>query len=72
MLQESDRHTQSEVPSPLPIGKTQDVHVEMSHHVEFFIKLTLPRDNRNHNSELFFRQTQEVIGCLQFWVFIQS
>jgi hypothetical protein len=34
-----------------------------------FINATMPRDKRNQNSELFFRQTQEVFGCLQLWVF---
>jgi hypothetical protein len=29
----------------------------------------MPRDKRNQNSEPFFRQTQEVFGCLQLWVF---
>jgi hypothetical protein len=65
MLQESDRHTQSEVPSPLPIGKMQKQGLLPVHSVEMYIKATMPPDKRNQNSELFFRQTQEVFGCLQ-------
>jgi hypothetical protein len=34
-----------------------------------FIKAAMPRDKRNQNSELFFRQSPEVFGCLQLWVF---
>jgi hypothetical protein len=34
-----------------------------------FIKITMPHDKSNQNSELFFRQTHEVFGCLQLWVF---
>jgi hypothetical protein len=34
-----------------------------------FIKAKMPRDKRNQNSEHFFRQIQEVFGCLQLWVF---
>jgi hypothetical protein len=30
---------------------------------------TMPRDKKNQNSGLFFRQTQEVFGCLKLWVF---
>jgi hypothetical protein len=33
------------------------------------IKTTMPRDKRNQNSELFFRQTGEVFGCLELYVF---
>jgi hypothetical protein len=34
-----------------------------------FIKATIPRDKRNQNAELFFRETHEVFGYLQLWVF---
>jgi hypothetical protein len=34
-----------------------------------FIKTTMPSDKRNQNSDLFFRQTDEVFGCLQLGVF---
>jgi hypothetical protein len=37
--------------------------------VEMFIEATMPRNKRNQNFELFFRQTLEVFGCLQLWVF---
>jgi hypothetical protein len=40
-----------------------------SHHVKMFIKAAMPRYKRNQNSELFFRQSPEVFGCLQLWVF---
>jgi hypothetical protein len=33
-----------------------------------FIKATMPSDKKNQNSELFFRQTHEIFGCLQLWV----
>jgi hypothetical protein len=33
------------------------------------LKAVMPRDKRNQNSELFFEQTHEISGCLQFWVF---
>jgi hypothetical protein len=33
------------------------------------LKATMPGDKRNQNSDLFFRQTHEVFGCLQLWVF---
>jgi hypothetical protein len=33
------------------------------------VKATMPRDKRNQISELFFRQTHEVFGFLQLWVF---
>jgi hypothetical protein len=36
---------------------------------QMFIKATMTRDKGNKNSELLFRQTQEVFGCLQLWVF---
>jgi hypothetical protein len=37
--------------------------------MKMFIEAKMPRDKRNQNSELFFRQTQEVFGCLQLRVF---
>jgi hypothetical protein len=40
-----------------------------SHPVEMFIKAAMPRDKKNQNSELLFRQTHEIPGCFQFWVF---
>jgi hypothetical protein len=29
----------------------------------------MPREEKNQNSELFYRKTDEVSGCLQLWVF---
>jgi hypothetical protein len=40
-----------------------------SHPVEMFIKAAIPRDKRNQNAELLFRQTHEIPGCFQCWVF---
>jgi hypothetical protein len=36
-----------------------------SHPVEMFIKTTMPRDKKNQNFELFFKQSHEEFGCLQ-------
>jgi hypothetical protein len=69
MLQESDRHTQNEVASLLPIGKMHKQGLLPVYPVELFIRATMPRDKRNQNSEVFFGQTQVVFGCLQLWVF---